>query len=246
MREYREFEERLHAACEGRHRLRTVDVVNGRDIYHVTVHVDAPGDSALVLAGTHGDEPAAVEAALQFVERVAQGFPSLRFDVLPCTNPDGYAHETRENAAGIDLNWVYDRDDLPEIRAIRDTIAGRRFRFAMDLHEDWESAGYYVYELRRDADYIGDAVSELVSRVCPINHDPVIEGDTAVAGVIHPEPYADRRQQRGYGVPVALYEEYTDHLFTSESPTPLPLQTRVDAHLTALAAVVESHLSDLS
>lgn len=241
MRDYNQFEERLHAACAGRGHANVAGSVGGRRIYHATLHADALGDPALLLSGTHGDEPAGVEAALQFIERASDGFPDIRFDMLPCTNPHGYVHGTRENAEGVDLNWVYDRADLPEIQALRRAIAGRRFRFIMDLHEDWESPGYYVYELRRNGPYIGDELSDQVARVCPINRDPVIEGDAAVAGVIHPEPYADRRESRGHGVPVALYEEYTDHLLTSESPTPLPLQTRVDAHLTALAAAIEAH-----
>jgi len=242
VRDYTQFTERLHAACASRGVSRVAGYVGGRPILHVSIHPDAPGPPALLLAGTHGDEPGGVEAALQFIERGSDAYPRMRFEMLPCTNPCGYVHATRENGVGIDLNWVYDRDDLPEIRALRDVVAGRRFRFVVDMHEDWESPGYYAYELRRDAPYIGDDLSERVSHVCPINHDPVIEGDPAVAGVIHPEPYAESRESRGYGVPVALYEEYTDHLLTSESPTPLPLQTRVDAHLTALTAVIEAHV----
>ncbi|MAF09127.1 hypothetical protein CMK11_01650 [Candidatus Poribacteria bacterium] len=242
MRNYAEFEDRLHAACASRGVSRTAGFVDGRPVFHVSIHPDAAGPPALLIAGTHGDEPAGVEAALQFIERASDAYPRVLFEALPCTNPHGYVHATRENAAGIDLNWVYDREDLPEIRALRDVVAGRRFRFVVDMHEDWESPGYYAYELRRGAPYIGGELSERVSCVCPINHDPVIEGDRAVAGVIHPEPYAERREHRGHGVPVALYEEYTDHLLTSESPTSLPLQTRVDAHLAALTAVIEAHV----
>jgi hypothetical protein len=161
--------------------------------------------------------------------------------VLPCTNPQGYVRETRENRDGVDLNWVYDRHDLPEIRAIRGVVRSARYRFVVDLHEDWESPGYYVYELRRNGPYIGDSVSRRVAPVCPINPAPVIEGDRAIAGVIHPAPYTARRASRGQGVPVALYERHTDHLLTLESPTPLPLQTRVDGHLAALAVIAADH-----
>ncbi len=241
MRDYTEFGERLLAICRGSVRVDVVGRVDSHPIYRATVHADTPGPPALVMAGTHGDEPAGVEAALQFIESASASPSPFRVVVLPCTNPQGYVGETRGNEAGVDLNWVYDRLDLPEIRAIRDVVAGVRYRFVVDLHEDWESPGYYVYELRRNAPYIGDGVSNRVARVCPINPAPIIEGDRAVAGVIHPTPYTARRASRGHGVPVALYERHTDHLLTLESPTPAPLQTRVDGHLAALAAVAAEY-----
>jgi murein peptide amidase A len=241
VRDYTEFDKRLRDICVGHAMLDVVGRVDDHAIHRVTLHPDAPGPPALVMSGTHGDEPAGVEAALQFIERASASHSPFPVVVLPCTNPQGYVSATRENDAGIDLNWVYDRRDLAEIRAIREVVRGARYRYVVDLHEDWESPGYYVYELRRNAPYIGDCVSTRVAQVCPLNPAPIIEGDRAVAGVIHPTPYTARRASRGSGVPVALYERHTDHLLTLESPTPSPLQTRVDGHLAGLAAVAALH-----
>ena len=241
MRDYSEFCERLHTTRVGCGEVDEVGRVDDHPIYRVSVGPEDAGPPALVMAGTHGDEPAGVEAALQFIERASAAPPSFRVVVLPCTNPHGYVNETRENGSGLDLNWVYDRRSLPEIRAIRDVVAGARYRFVVVIHEDWESPGYYVYELRRNGPYIGGALARRVADVCPLNLEPIIEGDRAVAGVLHPEPYTARRARRGHGTPVALYAGHTDHLLTLESPTPVQLQTRVDGHLAALAAVVAEH-----
>ena len=51
--------------------------------------------TALLTGGTHGDEPAGVEAALTFLQRdVADWLAHLSFEVLICLNAHGYVHNT--------------------------------------------------------------------------------------------------------------------------------------------------------
>src|SRR6202012_580642 len=65
----------------------------------------APADAALLIGGTHGNEPATVRLLESFLQSPVWGelraFPAM---VLPLANPDGAAHGTRYNARGIDLN----------------------------------------------------------------------------------------------------------------------------------------------
>jgi len=65
----------------------------------------------LVVAGTHGDEAAGVEAVLYSIEQILQLVekdPSVlvgkRLCFAPLHNPDGFAENQRENGAGVDLN----------------------------------------------------------------------------------------------------------------------------------------------
>jgi len=51
------------------------------------------------------------------------------------------------------------------------------------------------------------------------------------------------RQLRGTGTPVAMYNLYTDHLLTSESPSGLALETRVQTHLITMETLMERYLS---
>ena len=189
--------------------------------------------------GTDGDEPAGVEAALAFLERGWQRWTDgLRFDVIPCLCPWGYVHNARLNAQQVDVNWAFLRGDVPEIDILKRFIAGRVFEAVIDLHEDWESEGFYLYEQFRDRDPIGREMAAQVARVCPLNTNAEIEGEVAVDGVIHPNMNVSRRKL-GEGIPIALYQRgYTGHLVTTETPTAQPMPVRVAAHLAAIEAMI--------
>ena len=203
-------------------------------------HPDRP--TALITGGTHGDEPAGPEAVLEFCRRGAGPWlEAFNFLAVPCLNPHGYARGTRHNAQDVDINWAYQRDDVPEIQIVRALLAGRRFPFVVDFHEDWESPGFYLYELRRDRDPVGAQIMEKVSRICPLNTQPVIEGQRARGGIIFPTE-EKHEELRGEGIPVVMYDHHTDHLVVPETPTALPLAQRVQAHLTVLEVIVEAHL----
>jgi hypothetical protein len=197
----------------------------------------------LIIGGTHGDEPSGVESALTFLEREAGNWiATMRFEVIPCLNPFCHVHDTRVNPTGVDLNWSFDRLDLPEIDIVRRLVDGRRFAAAVDLHEDWESPGFYLYELCRSGETIGHRIVDKVEQVCPINKNPVIEGDPARAGVIHPELDTVELRRRGEAIPLNIYSAHTDHLVTSETPTKCQMAKRVQAHLITLRSMIEAHV----
>ncbi len=112
------------------------------------------GDPQLPLvslsAGVHGDEPAAPWALLTIV-RDGLLDPRFGYRIWPCLNPTGYAGGTRENAEGADVNRSFSRGGTtPEARTVFTANRDRRFVLALDLHEDFEAEGCYVYEpLRR-------------------------------------------------------------------------------------------------
>lgn len=197
--------------------------------------------TVLVNGGTHGDEPAGLEAALRFLKSGERWLDRFRFEVIPCLNPTGYMAGTRTNARGIDLNWAWLQEGVEEISLFRGFVAGRRFKAVIDLHEDWESPGYYLYEQVRDREPSGPEISRRVSAVCALNLNPRIEGEKARNGVIFPNLSVERRR-KGEGIPIALFQDrYTDHLVTSETPTSLALDVRVRAHLEAVDVILESH-----
>ena len=170
---------------------------------------------------------------------------NLKLEVIPCLNPFGYVHNTRHNADMIDINWAFANREVPEIGILRSLVRGRRFEAVIDLHEDWESPGYYLYEMRRDAPLIGQEIARRVAYICPLNTNPCIEGAPARAGVIHPDPESEAAR-RGEGVPIAMYNRHTDHLLTLETPTMEPMERRVKAHLAALEVVLDVHLAGLA
>ena len=103
--------------------VRRVEAVSGVDVYELgeveglpVLRVSAgKGDAPVVYinGGTHGDEPAGVEAALTFLEgewdRWADG---VRFEVIPCLCPWSYVHNARLNAQEVDVNWAFLRPNM--------------------------------------------------------------------------------------------------------------------------------------
>jgi murein peptide amidase A len=219
----------------------TLAHVEGYPIQRVRLRQHGEQETVLLMGGTHGDEPAGVETCLELLEHGLEAWRErFAFEVIACLNPHGYVHDQRHNAQDVDVNWAYERDDVPEVCIIRELVADRRFEAVMDFHEDWESPGYYLYELRRGAPTSGGDVVRAVRAVCPVNTSPEIEGLAAANGHIAPDPELEVAR-RGAGIPLVMFYRHTDHLLTSESPTALDMESRVAAHRVALNAVLGDH-----
>jgi murein peptide amidase A len=78
--------------------------VQGRKI--IAWHLGEPGRKKVVLISLmHGNEP----APRRILTNLRDGLPVHDLDlwVVPVYNPDGFAHDTRKNAHGVDLNRNY-------------------------------------------------------------------------------------------------------------------------------------------
>ncbi len=89
----------------------------------------------LIIAGQHGDEGAARDAAYAYLEASdARRLRAARVAVLADANPDGAAAGTRRNASGVDLN----RDHLllgsPETLAVHALVKRWRPDLIVDVH----------------------------------------------------------------------------------------------------------------
>src|SRR5262245_48676714 len=103
-----------------------------------------------VSAGIHGDEPAGPLAVSRLL-RENDWPPDLEFWICPCLNPSGFLLNRRENAEGVDLNRQYLQPEADETLAHISWLRRQpRFDLCFCLHEDWESHGFYVYELNPD------------------------------------------------------------------------------------------------
>jgi predicted deacylase len=214
--------------------------VSGLPVVHVAIgHSSKP--RVLVIAGTHGDEPASVEAAVQLLESFpVEWLDHFGVDVLPCTNPTGWRLRTRENAAGIDINWAFAQEGIAEVDILKAFLQGRRWQVVVDVHEDGEAQGFYLYEHQRQSTFIGPAVAASVAPACGLETAQQIDGWPAVGAVIHADDSVERLR-RGDGLPLILLRDHTDHKLTTETPTSLPMAQRVKAHHLALAAIVDHH-----
>ena len=102
--------------------------------------------TVVLSAAVHGDEPAGAWALYSLVR---DGLLDRRFAyrIWPCLNPTGFAAGTRANAEGIDVNRSFGGGGrTPEARAVTAADRDRRFALTIDLHEDHEAEGFYLYE----------------------------------------------------------------------------------------------------
>jgi hypothetical protein len=190
--------------------------------------VTGPAPRIYISTGIHGDEPAGPTAALRLL-RENKWPAAAALWLLPCLNPDGFVLNSRGNADRIDLNRDYRHMESNEVAAhVLWLERQTKFDLTLCLHEDWESHGFYVYELNPDGHApLGAKMVESVAKVCPIDLSEVIEGREATGGVIRPSLDPASRPQ--WPEAFWLLQNKTRRSCTLEAPSDFPLPVRVDA-----------------
>ena len=191
-----------------------------------------------ITGGMHGDEPAGVETVLQFLER--DNTPLLKdfsFLAIPCINPYGYVHNTRETRGGIDINRAFETDDVAEVAIVRKALGQTQFSLAVDFHEDYDATGFYLYEGKRDEKYIGPdlaAAAKTIGPVDPEDTDTDKEAPNLAEGV-----YKVATSWGTQGLTPYLLHFHSEHVIISETPTVWQLEQRVALHLTILGTALD-------
>jgi predicted deacylase len=197
-----------------------------------------PSKRIYLSTGIHGDEPAGPLAVLQLL-RENRWPVNTDIRLCPCLNPTGFMRNSRENAEGLDLNRQYLNAEAEETRAHIAWLERQpRFDICLCLHEDWESHGFYLYELNPDRQpSFAQAIVKRVAEVCPIDMSPVIEDRPAVNGIINPALVPRSRPQW----PEAFYlvTHKTRLSYTMEAPSDFEITMRVAAEVAAVRAVLE-------
>ncbi|MBI3597081.1 MAG: M14 family metallocarboxypeptidase [Nitrospirae bacterium] len=254
VRDYREVVQAIDRATQEIPSLRAVELGAVRTetgqypFYHLTLKgakTRNPKPRPVYIGGgIHGDEPGGVWAVLEFLKRY-RSLPDLyqrfEFTILPCTNPFGYEHSTRKNAADIDLNRQFKNPSPPpEVQYVKKAVGDRPFLLAMEFHEDIDTPGFYLYELTQDGDPSWGR--EMIARIgakYPINRNEEIEGLPAEEGLIHrensDEDFRKMLEQRP-DWPQAFYHyaNGSRRCYTTETPVHLTREERAEIHLLAL------------
>jgi hypothetical protein len=227
------------AAAAGAQGFRAEVLVDTEDGSLVAWERMGAGPPVYLSAGIHGDEPAGPLAALELM-RSGSFPPDRHVLVCPALNPGGLSVRTRENRAGSDLNRDYLLKSMPEIAAHalwldRYPIPG----LFVSLHEDWETDGFYFYEINLGEDNPGRA-SALLAAVSPHFHPepgPEIDGHEVRSDgwIFHcaeadlPESWPEAIYLAKRGCPLS---------FTFETPSRAALSERVSAHVAGFTALL--------
>ncbi len=95
------------------------------------VHVSGSGPRILVVGCIHGDECEGIEVT----KLLARSRPTADLWLVHQLNPDGYAHGSRTNARGADLNRDFLRASQRETRIVRKLIARLRPDVTLWFHQ---------------------------------------------------------------------------------------------------------------
>ena len=191
-----------------------------------------------ISTGIHGDEPSGPVAVLELVKENA--WPAANLWLVPCINPTGFRLNTRENKGGVDLNRDYRHLNCAEVRAHVQWIKQQpHFDLNLLLHEDWESNGFYVYELnpgkRRS---LAEDIIEAVREVCAIESAEMVDTWECRAGIIRPG--VDPMQRPQWAEAVWLSVNQSQQGYTLETPSDFALEYRVRAHVMAVRGALRS------
>jgi protein MpaA len=204
----------------------------------LTKRTPGPRPRIYLSAGIHGDEPAPPLALLELLEAGVFDNRAVWF-LCPLLNPVGLMRQTRENADGLDLNRDYKDLRSAEIRAHESWLRRQpNFDLTICVHEDWESKGFYLYELNPlHGPSLAEPMIEAVSKVCPIETATMIDGrEISVPGIIR--PVSDPLLRETWPEAIYLRAHHTTLSYTIETPSAFPLAQRVAAHRAALETAI--------
>jgi hypothetical protein len=191
-------------------------------------------------AGIHGDEPAGPLAALRLMEEGA--FPTDRHCIVcPALNPGGLVLQTRANRRGADLNRDYN------ILSCQETVAHTRWlsrrpvpSLFISLHEDWETEGFYFYEINLGEDNVRRAEDLLgtVSAHFPAELGPEIDGHLlrGPGWIFH---RAEPDMPDSWPEAIWMAKRGCSLSFTFETPSKAALKDRVAAHVDGSLALLD-------
>ncbi|HRQ90049.1 MAG TPA: M14 family metallocarboxypeptidase, partial [Bacteroidia bacterium] len=222
--------------------LRTLCESGGHPVIAIENPIAASGESGglYLSAGVHGDECAPVWALLEWAESSPEILRTRPVVLFPCLNPVGLIENTRRDGLGTDLNRCFEDASHPVIGAWQTFLSGRRFDTAINLHEDYDASGIYLYELTRQESR-GEALLAACESLIPREPAPTIDGSPFTKGLLvrteHVEQVVEEQLGGGYPEAIFLFFHHAATSHTFETPSELDLSRRIATHRAFLEAV---------
>jgi murein peptide amidase A len=193
-----------------------------------------PRETLYISAGVHGDESAPPWALLHWAEENLNLLRERRFLIFPCMNPHGLMRNTRADQRGIDINRTFHDVSEPMIAAWKAIVQEHKLGLCLNLHEDYDARGLYLYEITAGKEIAGHRILSDCSKIIPIDDRRMIEGRKADRGLINPK----RIPTNLPGMPEAiiLYQMGASVSLTFETPSELCIEDRIAAQKKFIAS----------
>ncbi|MFG6147750.1 M14 family zinc carboxypeptidase [Halobacillus sp. B23F22_1] len=187
--------------------------IKGRDLNLVRAGTNPANPTILMVTQQHGNEALVTESAIQVIKKLSTDSKQVKdwlnnVNVLfvPRLNPDGAAGDvnwdtshlqfggmqTRNNAAGINLNRTHNSLSQPETRALHENVLRKYdFDYAIDFHHQ------IANRVTEDGELVSGALLYPTSTIT----DEVLEKSRKLGAIIYNE-----MESKGYGT-FARYAE---------------------------------------
>lgn len=186
----------------------------------------------LVLAGIHGDAAAGVDYLVDFVGKRSDSTNAAGYDMdlIPIVNPWGYVHDLPLNRNGVEISHDFASFDSHEARVIRRFLREKRYDLVLDLREDPDASGFYLWQYGLADETVS---ARIVSRVKADGYP--IENDTGLVllkprnGVVAAPMWGLKflRLLRQLTLAGYVRQHVSDVVFTVVTPSRRPLAERV-------------------
>lgn len=208
--------------------MRSVAQLDGLPVMEVSSPALQKKTGIYISAGIHGDEPAGVAGLLDWAE--SSNLASIPLVLYPCLNPWGLINNSRFDSHGNDLNRIWGNEDHPLVQAVSKKLQSIELCLSLNLHEDYDGQGIYLYEPGRGgrsdsfAEKILSSAESIIRRDCR----KTIEGRKVRDGLIRPRPR--NLPKEGKPEAIYLYENKGGRNFTLETPSEFAFKDRRRAH----------------
>ncbi len=132
-----------------------------------------------IVATLHGEEPAGTNACATHLAAILKTANEHRVNIvmIPCANPYGFDRGIRKTPVSEFMNGGYIHPELTkpssEVKRLRTFLKKTGADFYLDLHEDCESHGAYVYAFNDRQ--IAKKLLQAVTRFIPIEKKPLMD-----------------------------------------------------------------------
>ena len=141
------------------------------------------------------------------------------------------------------MNRLFDKSSPPLLKAWRKFVGKRRFQLVLNLHEDYDAQGIYVYELGRRGRDLGGPILDKCKGIIPIQSGAEIDGSPFENGVLVRkqdfQSIVDKSLEGGVPEAIYLRMHHAQFALTFETPSEFSLYDRVRAQRRFLEAAVE-------
>jgi hypothetical protein len=133
---------------------------------------------------------------------------------------------------------MFQHDEIPSLRALKELIKPMRFSVALMLHEDYDGQGVYIYEVQRILPFWADDLLRSASRIIPVEGRVRVDGRAFRNGVFRRKIRPKMFEKMGLPEAPYLHLHHADRTFTIETPSEFALDQRVRAHVAIIEECV--------